>query len=86
MSAAEIPVLSFANVARYGSNEYLTLWAREKDGEWSQLSFSKYGSGNDWTFVTNSVNVSSYAGKTLQFAFKYVSTSSDASNWEIKDV
>lgn len=86
MSAAESPVLSFANVAQYGSNENLTLWAREKDGEWSQLSFSNYGSGNDWTFVTNSVDVSSYAGKTLQFAFKYVSTSSGASTWEIKDV
>lgn len=86
MSAAESPVLSFANVARYGSNENLTLWAREKDGEWSQLSFLNYGSGKDWTFVTNSVDVSSYAGKTLQFAFKYVSTSSGASTWEIKDV
>lgn len=86
MSAAESPVLSFANVARYGSNENLTLWAREKDGEWSQLSDLNYGSGKDWTFVTNSVDVSSYAGKTLQFAFKYVSTSSGASTWEIKDV
>lgn len=86
MSAAERPVLSFANVARYGSNKNLTLWAREKDGEWSQLSFLNYGSGKDWTFVTNSVDVSSYAGKTLQFAFKYVSTSSSASTWEIKDV
>lgn len=86
MSSAVNPVLSFMTVARYGSNKNLTLWAREKDGEWSQLSFSNYGSGNDWTFVTNSVNVSSYAGKTLQFAFKYVSTSSGASTWEIKDI
>ena len=86
MSSAVNPVLSFMTVARYGSNENLTLWAREKDGKWSQLSFSNYGSGNDWTFVTNSVDVSSYAGKTLQFAFKYVSTSSGASTWEIKDV
>ena len=86
MSSAVNPVLSFMTVARYGSNKNLTLWAREKDGEWSQLSFSNYGSGNDWTFVTNSVDVSSYAGKTLQFAFKYVSTNSGASTWEIKDV
>ncbi|MGN0189706.1 MAG: choice-of-anchor J domain-containing protein [Candidatus Cryptobacteroides sp.] len=86
MSSAENPVLSFMNVARYGSNENLTLWAREKGGDWTQLSFSNYGSGSDWTFVNNTVDVSAYTGKTLQFAFKYVSTSSGASTWEIKNV
>ena len=86
MSAAVNPVLSFMNAARYGSNENLTLWAREKDGEWSQLSFSEYGTGSDWNFVSNKVDVSAYAGKTLQFAFKYVSTSDGASTWEIKNV
>ena len=86
MSAAVNPVLSFMNTARYGSNENLTLWAREKDGEWSQLSFSEYGTGSDWNFVSNKVDVSAYAGKTLQFAFKYVSTSDGASTWEIKNV
>ena len=86
MSSAEEPVLSFKNVARYGSNENLTLWAREKDGVWAQLSFSEYGTGSDWDFVSNKVDVSAYAGKTLQFAFKYVSTSDGASTWEIKNV
>lgn len=86
MSSAVNPVLSFMTVARYGSNENLTLWAREKGGKWAQLSFSNYGSGNDWTFVSNTVDVSAYAGKTLQFAFKYVSTSAGASTWEIKNV
>ena len=86
MSAAVNPVLSFMTVARYGSNENLTLWAREKGGDWAQLSFSNYGTGNDWNFVSNTVDLSAYAGKTLQFAYKYVSTDTGASTWEIKNV
>lgn len=86
MSSAVNPVLSFMTVARYGSNENLTLWAREKGGNWAQLSFSNYGTGNDWNFVSNTVDLSAYAGKTLQFAYKYVSTDTGASTWEIKNV
>ena len=86
MSSAVNPVLSFMTVARYGSNENLTLWAREKGGDWAQLSFSNYGTGNDWNFVSNTVDLSAYAGKTLQFAYKYVSTGTGASTWEIKNV
>ena len=86
MSSAVKPVLSFMTVARYGSNANLTLWAREKGGDWAQLSFSNYGTGNDWNFVSNTVDLSAYAGKTLQFAYKYVSTGTGASTWEIKNV
>lgn len=86
MSSAVNPVLSFMTVARYGSNANLTLWAREKGGDWAQLSFSNYGTGNDWNFVSNTVDLSAYAGKTLQFAYKYVSTGAGASTWEIKNV
>ncbi len=86
MTSAVNPVLSFMTVARYGSNENLTLWAREKGGDWAQLSFSNYGTGNDWNFVSNTVDLSAYAGKTLQFAYKYVSTGTGASTWEIKNV
>ena len=86
MSSAVNPVLSFMTVARFGSNENLTLWAREKGGAWAQLSFSNYGTGSDWNFVSNTVDLSAYAGKTLQFAYKYVSTDTGASTWEIKNV
>lgn len=86
MSKAVKPELSFENVARYGSNSNHTLWAREKDGEWAQLTISNYGSGTNWNFVKNTIDVSAYAGKTLQFAFKYVSTTTGAGTWEIKNI
>lgn len=86
MSKAVKPELSFENVAKFGSNSNHTLWAREKDGEWAQLTISNYGSGKDWTFVKNTIDVSAYAGKTFQFAFKYVSTTTGAGTWEIKNI
>lgn len=86
MSKAVKPELSFENVARFGSNSNHTLWAREKDGEWAQLTISNYGSGKNWNFVKNTIDVSAYAGKTLQFAFKYVSTTDGAGTWEIKNI
>lgn len=86
MSKAVKPELSFENVAKFGSNSNHTLWAREKDGEWAQLTISNYGSGKDWNFVKNTIDVSAYAGKTLQFAFKYVSTTTGAGTWEIKNI
>ena len=86
MSKAVKPELSFENVAQFGSNSNHTLWAREKDGEWAQLTISNYGSGKNWNFVKNTIDVSAYAGKTLQFAFKYVSTTSGAGTWEIKNI
>lgn len=86
MSEAVNPELSFDNVARFGSNSNHTLWAREKDGEWSQLTISNYGNGSSWDFVSNRINVSKYAGKSFQFAFKYVSTTSGAGTWEIKNI
>ena len=79
MSKAVKPELSFENVAQFGSNSNHTLWAREKDGEWAQLTISNYGSGKNWNFVKNTIDVSAYAGKTFQFAFKYVSTTTGAS-------
>lgn len=86
MSKAVKPELSFENVAQFGSNSNHTLWAREKDGEWAQLTISNYGSGKNWNFVKNTIDVSAYAGKTLQFAFKYVSTTDGAGTWEIKNI
>ena len=41
---------------------------------------------NSWTFVTATVDLSEYFGKTIQIAFKYTSTTSVAPTWEVKNV
>lgn len=88
MSGAINPVLKFFNVAQYGTDNssQLTLWVREKDGAWKQKEFNNYGDGSSWTMVSNTIDVSEYKGKTLQFAFKYTSSTASAPTWEIQKV
>lgn len=66
---------------------YLTLWITEANTEnWKQLTIDKYGTNNDYTFVTSTIDLSAYAGKTIKFAFKYVSDTTAAGTWEVKNV
>ena len=41
--------------------------------------------GNSWTFVTSTVSLSKYNGKTIQIGFKYTSTDQLAGTWEIRN-
>lgn len=89
LSQATTATLTFEHTHKFAgtpSNE-LTLWVTETSAEnWQQLTIDKYGTNNDYTFVTPSIDLSSYAGKTIKFAFKYVSTTDAAATWEIKNV
>lgn len=89
LSQATTATLTFDHTHKFAgtpSNE-LTLWVTETSAEnWQQLTIDKYGTNNDYTFVTPSIDLSSYAGKTIKFAFKYVSTTDAAATWEIKNI
>ena len=68
------------------SNE-LTLWVTEISAEnWKQLTIDKYGTNNDYTFVTPTIDLSAYAGKSIKFAFKYVSNTTAAGTWEVRNI
>lgn len=58
--------------------------------EWTELSLSDadYSAGNNWTFVTTTpIKLGAYKGlSNVRIAFKYVSTTTVAGTWEIKDV
>ena len=46
-----------------------------------------YMTGSDWNFVNSGeINLSSYVGKKIQFGFKYISTTTDAPTWEVKNI
>lgn len=80
-------VLSFEHAHNHAgtASEELTLWITETSAEnWKQLTIDKYG--EQFKFVAVSVDLASYLGKTVKFAFKYVSTTSAAATWEIKNV
>ncbi|MBO8486467.1 MAG: choice-of-anchor J domain-containing protein, partial [Bacteroidetes bacterium] len=65
-----------------------TVWAKEDGTEgWSKLTGVTYPSSQGWTFVdAGDIDISSYAGKKIQIAFVYKSSSEKAGTWEVKNV
>lgn len=87
LSQATTATLTFDHAHNYvGTAETeLTLWVTETSADnWKQLTIDKYGS--NFNFTTATIDLSAYAGKTIKFAFKYISTTSAAGTWEIKNV
>lgn len=87
LSQATTATLTFDHAHNYAgtAEEEFTLWATETSADnWQQLTIEKYGSG--FKFTTATIDLSAYAGKTIKFAFKYVSTTDAAGTWEIKNV
>ena len=54
--------------------------------EWTALTFTPQPDGKSWNWVDSKADISSFAGKTIHVAFKYVSTTTVAPTWEIKKV
>ncbi len=86
MTSVTAPVLTFSHTGRYFSNpeQEATLWVKEGDGDWQQLTIPTWFTGNDWNFVEAQVDLSQYAGKKITLGFKYTSTADAAATWEIK--
>lgn len=87
LSQATTATLTFDHAHNYAgtAEEEFTLWATETSTDnWQQLTIDKYGS--DFNFTTATIDLSAYAGKTIKFAFKYISTTDAAGTWEIKNV
>ena len=91
MTSAKKPILVFDHVVQYFKDidmarEQTSLWIREKGGTWKQLSlsFSYPDEQSSATMTSQEINLSDYVGKTVQFAFKYVSDeTNDPGKWQI---
>ena len=87
LSQAATATLTFDHAHNYAgtAEEEFTLLATETSADnWQQLTIDKYGS--EFNFTTATIDLSAYAGKTIKFAFKYISTTAAAGTWEIKNV
>jgi hypothetical protein len=83
--AFEHVVNKFASLSDAKANA--TLWVRTVGGTWAQVTIPEYSTNANWTFVSSGdISLSSYAGKTIQFGFKYTSSTTSAGSWEIKNV
>lgn len=61
-----------------------TLWAREENGEWQQIAIGYPSAASD--FENQTVDISRYAGRRMQIAFKYTSSTDAAGTWNIRNV
>ncbi len=82
--------VSFDHVQRFAgtAEDELTFWALSDDtnAEWTKLSIPKYATGSDWSFVNSGeISLNDYVGKNVKVAFKYISNTTNAATWEIKN-
>lgn len=88
LAGATTPILTFEHTGKFFGTmtDEATLWIKaEGSDNWEQVTIPTYMTGNDWTFVTASIDLTAYAGKKIQVGFKYVSTDQHAASWEIKN-
>lgn len=81
--------LSFKHAAKFFANAANEFKVQvSTDGTtWHDVAVSAYPTGNDWTFIDATCNLSAYAGNaTVYIGFLYTSTATKAGTWEIKDV
>lgn len=57
------------------------------NGTWTELTGFNRAAGNNWTFVNSGdVSLAAYENQTIRIAFKFLSTESGSSTWEISKV
>lgn len=93
LSAVGSAKLSFSHACKYETNpqQEMTVWLTSDytgdvaTTEWEQVSLTEYGS--NFNFVNSgAIDLSQYVGGNVYVAFKYISTSSNAATWEIRNV
>jgi hypothetical protein len=77
-------ITSLNDVEVYASSDY-TGTGNPNDATWTKLTGIIYPPGNNWTWTdSGDVSLSAFAGQTsVYIAFKYKSTASNSSTWEI---
>lgn len=93
LSAVGSAKLSFSHACKYETNpqQEMTVWLTSDytgdvaTTEWNQVPLTEYGS--NFNFVNSgAIDLSQYVGGNVYVAFKYISTSSNAATWEIRNV
>ena len=88
LNGATAPELTFDHTHKYAGtpSEELTLWVSENNGEtWTQLTIPTYATNNDNNYVTPAIDLTAYVGKTVNVAFKYISSTTASGTWRLKN-
>lgn len=84
--------LSFDHILNYlkgaSREDHVNVLVKEEGAsDWTALSGITWPEGTNWTSVNSGkVDLSSYAGKKIQIAFKYTTTGGNATTWEVYNV
>lgn len=96
LSEVETAKLTFDHVARYFANlsTEATVWVSENyvtdaspaTAIWTKLETEPFSDPGSWTFGSSGeISLTAFAGKKIRVAFKYISTTSKAGSWEVKN-
>lgn len=68
--------------------ENCTLVVREEgSSSWTKVEIPEHTDNTSWTFGTSgTIDLSAFAGKKIQFAFRYVSKDGESGTWEVKNL
>ena len=101
LTEAEKPILSFDQASKFGDllNECFVMVSVDYEDDvtncdWVHIPFNqdadgKYiiPDGSNWTFMsTGNLDLSAFAGQRVTIGFKYTSTATSATTWEIKNL
>ncbi len=82
--------VSFEHAAKFQTNlrtDDKFLIREEGATEWTELEIPTWPEAGAWTFVNcGNIDITAYAGKNVQFGFKYVGTDNSADTWEIRNL
>ena len=67
-----------------GRAEACKLYVKDGSTE-TQLSINTMFAGNNWTYVTNTTDLTDYLGKSIQLIFRYTPSSGNQGKWEVKN-
>jgi hypothetical protein len=77
--------INFVTIANI-KNEMTLHISTDNGVNWTPLTIPTYPAGNTWTYVSSGeINLSNYIGGKIKIAFKYLSTTTKAGTWEVKN-
>jgi hypothetical protein len=92
LTGVSAPTLKFEQAVNYAAPQgaLFVMISTDYNGEvlqatWTELSLSAWPSGSNWTFVSSTADLTPYIGQNVTIAFKYTSTTSAATTWEVKN-
>ena len=82
----EYAVVAFDHALNKGTADDVSLHISTDKTNWTELKVPTWPAGTNWTFLfSGDIDLQDFLGQTVYFGFRYVSTTSNAPTWEVKN-